>query len=120
MKLQVAKFQQKIKWKANASCTDLDELVQAAKMKLDVGLDKINDFMPQSCFHSWVKFTFVHTMLYNRDRPDDEPEMLCIVRMVLYLRVTNQLSVIYLLLYIDIESSYSSIRPISERCINDA
>ena len=91
MKLQVAKYQKKIQWKANASCTNLDELVQAAKMNLDVGIDKINDFMPQTCFHSWVKFTHVHTMLYNRDRPEGEQKMLCIIRMVLLLRVTRKL-----------------------------
>ena len=84
MKLQIAKYQKLINWKGNAQCEDLDGLVAAAKNNMDAGLEATNKLMPGNCFHSWVKFNFIHTRLYNRDRPEGAPEIGCIIRMVLH------------------------------------
>ena len=83
MKIQVAKFQNRISWRNDAICAGIDEMVQAAKMGMDCGLDQTNKLMPTNCFHAWVKFCFIHTKLYNRDRPAGASEILCIIRMVL-------------------------------------
>ena len=97
MKLQVEKFQKSISWKCNAQCTDLDGLVQAAKMKLDAGQNATNLLMPKNnCFHSWAKFNYVHTCLYNRDRPEGAPKIGSIIRMVLHMDKAG-LSVYYYL-----------------------
>ena len=85
MKIQVGKFQNKIQWANNATCNDVDELVRAAKMGLDCGLERTLELMPTNCFHQWVKYCFTFTRLYNRDRPAGAKELLCITRMVLFL-----------------------------------
>ena len=85
MKLQVAKFQKRIHWKNNAVCNGIDEMVQAAKMGLDCGIDQTNNLMPDRGFHEWVKFCYIHTTLYNRDRPAGADELLCIIRMVFFI-----------------------------------
>ena len=81
IKLHTIKLQSKIKWRNNANCADLSEMVRAAKLNLDCGLDKTMELMPLTCFHQWVHFAFVITKLYNRDRPDDAPQLLCMIRM---------------------------------------
>ena len=80
IKLQIIKYQDKIQWKTNATCNDIDELARAAKMNLDAGKEKTLALMPTQGFHDWVKFTFVFTRLLNRDRPEDAPELLDILR----------------------------------------
>ena len=87
MKPRVAKYQQMIQWKNNAECNTLDEMVQAAKLGLDCGFEKTKELMPDSGFHKWVSYCFVHTKLYNRDRTADMPELLCIIRTVFFQRV---------------------------------
>ena len=84
MKIQVSKFQKRINWRNDASCTNIDDMVQAAKKEMDCGLERTNSLMPLNGFHDWVKFCYIHTKLYNRDRPAGASEMLCIIRMVLF------------------------------------
>ena len=84
MKLRVEKYWKFIQWKNNATCQDLQEATRAAKLQLDCGAERMMELMPKNnCFHSWVAFSFVMTRLYNRDKPSNAPEMLCIIRMVL-------------------------------------
>lgn len=80
IKLQILKYQDQIKWKANAVCGDVDELARAAKMDMDAGKEQTLALMPSQGFHDWVKFSFVFTRLLNRDRPEDAPELLDILR----------------------------------------
>ena len=98
MKPRVAKYQQLIQWKNNAVCNTLDEMVQAAKLGLDCGLEKTVELTPDSGFHKWVSFCFIHTKLYNRDRPAGTPVLLCIIRTVFFQRANpawrTQLSVL--------------------------
>ena len=89
LKPRITKYQQLIQWKNNAECNTLDEMVQAAKLGLDCGIEKTNELMPDSGFHKWVSYCFVHTKLYNRDRTADMPELLCIIRTVFFQRVKN-------------------------------
>ena len=128
MKLAVGKYQNKIQWANNATCNDVDELVRAAKMGLDCGLERTLELMPTNCFHQWVKYCFTFTRLYNRDRPADANELLCITRMVLsyfsyiYLRIT---AVVQSVLFILIETQFiSSVRPTQRplcvRCLDAA
>ena len=84
MKMQVTKYQKLIQWKENATCVDIDQMVRAAKMNLDAGKEKTMELMPEYGFHDWVKYVYIHTCLYNRDRPAGAKKMLCIIRMVLY------------------------------------
>ena len=83
MKLQVAKYQNRIQWRNDAVCNGVDEMVQASKMGMDCGREQTVKLMPTTSFHTWVKYCYVHTKLYNRDRPAGASEMLCIIRMVL-------------------------------------
>ena len=83
IKLKLLKYNDLIAWKNNATCTSVSEMVAAAKMNLDCGKDKTILLMPNKGFHAWVAYCFVYTRLYNRDRPDDEPELLDIIRTVL-------------------------------------
>ena len=85
IKLQTIKFQTQIRWKSNATCDNINEMVRAAKMDLDCGLERTLELMPTTCFHSWVHFAFVITRLYNRDRPANAPQLLCMIRMAYYL-----------------------------------
>ena len=94
MKIQVAKFQNRIQWKSNAICSGLDEMVQAAHKGMDCGLERTNQLMPDCGFHDWVKFCYIHTKLYNRDRPAGAGEMLCIIRMVLFF-IVNFICVLF-------------------------
>ena len=80
IKLQIIKYQDQIQWKSNATCLTVDELSRAAKMNLDAGKDQTLALMPSQGFHDWVKFAFVFTRLINRDRPEDEPMLLDILR----------------------------------------
>lgn len=80
IKLQILKYQDRIQWKSNATCNDIDELARAAKLNLDAGKDRTLELMPAQGFHDWVTFAFVFTRLINRDRPEDEPELLDILR----------------------------------------
>ena len=80
IKLQILKYQSKIKWKSNATCNDINELVRAAKMNLDAGYERTVALMPNKSFHAWVSYAFVYTRLINRDRPEDSPELLDIIR----------------------------------------
>lgn len=80
IKLQTLKLEKTIKWKTNAQCADLDEMVRAAKLKLDCGKDRTMELMPTTGFHEWVRFAYVITALYNRDRPDGAPQLLCLIR----------------------------------------
>ena len=80
LKLQILKLQPKIEWRSNAICNNVNELVRAAKMNMDAGLDQTTALMPDKCFHSWVSYAFVYTRLINRDRPEDEPQLLDILR----------------------------------------
>ena len=82
MRPRIDKYQKMIKWKGNAECNNIEEMVQAAKLGLDCGLEKTVELAPVSGFHQWVAYCFVHTRLYNRDRTSDMPELLCIIRMV--------------------------------------
>ena len=88
MKPRVDKYQKLIKWKNNATCNTIDDMVQAAKLGLDCGLDRTKELAPETGFHDWVAYCFVHTRLFNRDRPDDSCELLCIIRMV-FLRIVT-------------------------------
>ena len=80
IKLQTIKLEPTIQWKNNASCVDLREMAKAAKLGLDCGRDRTMEFMPTTGYHDWVHFAFVITKLYNRDRSDDAPELLCMIR----------------------------------------
>ena len=53
-------------------------------MDLDAGKVKTMELMPENGFHDWVKYAYVFTRLYNRDRPAGAKKLLCIIRMVLY------------------------------------
>ena len=114
MKLQVAKFQKRIQWRNDASCTGIDEMVQAAKKDMDCGIDQTNKLMPTHCYHAWVKFCYIHTKLYNRDRPADAGELLCIIRMVLFINcvlfIMRMTAVVRHLFNSD--RTISSVRPI--------
>ena len=80
IKLQTLKYKEIIQWKTNASCQTLKEAARAAKLGLDCGKNKTMELMPATNFHEWVHFAYVITKLYNRDRPDDAPELLCMIR----------------------------------------
>ena len=80
IKLQILKYQDRIQWRSNAICNDVNELARAAKMDMDAGKDRTMELMPAQGFHDWVTFAFVITRLINRDRPEDEPELLDILR----------------------------------------
>ena len=80
IKLRILQLDSRIKWKANATCNNINELVRAAKMNLDAGKDQTVALMPVKSFHDWVSYAFVYTRLINRDRPEDEPELLDIIR----------------------------------------
>ena len=71
MRPRIDKYQKMIKWKGNAECNNIEEMVQAAKLGLDCGLEKTVELAPVSGFHQWVAYCFVHTRLYNRDRTSD-------------------------------------------------
>ena len=83
IKLKLLKFNELITWKNNATCSSIKEMVAAAKLNLDSGKENTIALMPNRGFHAWVSYCFVYTRLYNRDRPDDEPELLDIIRTVL-------------------------------------
>ena len=85
IKLRILQYQSKIQWKSNATCNDLSELVRAAKMNLDAGFDQTVALMPNKSFHAWVSYAFVYTRLINRDRPEDAPELLDIIRTAIIL-----------------------------------
>ena len=97
IKLQIIKYQDKIQWKSNAVCNDIDELVRAAKMNLDAGKEQTLALMPAQGFHDWVKFSFTFTRLVNRDRPDDAPELLDIIRTAIKQKWTPVYLFIYLI-----------------------
>ena len=80
IKLQIIKYKDKIQWKSNAICNDVGELARAAKLNLDAGKDRTLELMPAQGFHEWVKYASTFTRLVNRDRPEDEPELLDIIR----------------------------------------
>ena len=63
----------------------MNELARAAKMNMDAGLEQTTALMPDKCFHSWVTYAFVYTRLINRDRPEDEPQLLDILRTALFI-----------------------------------
>ena len=48
IKLQTIKLQSKIRWKNNANCADLSEMVRAAKLNLDCGIDRTMELMPST------------------------------------------------------------------------
>ena len=115
IKLQILKYQDQIQWKTNAVCNNIDELARAAKMDLDAGKNQTLALMPAQGFHDWVKFSFVFTRLLNRDRPEDAPELLDILRTAKkWTKVC--LLIIYLNFYLFTGLSVSFISPLSERC----
>ena len=80
IKLQTLKLEPTIKWRSNAQCDDLDEMTRAAKLNLDCGKIRTMELMPSTDFHQWVRFAYVITALYNRDRPEGAPQLLCLIR----------------------------------------
>ena len=46
IKLQIIKYENEMVWKSNAVCNDIDELVWAAKMNLDAGMEQTHSLMP--------------------------------------------------------------------------
>ena len=115
MKIQTAKFQTRIEWRNDAVCNSVDDMVAAAKMGMDCGLDQTIKLMPANCFHSWVKYCYTHTKLYNRDRPANASEMLCIIRMVLFsfilLIIIIQITAVVWTIF-NRDQSISSVRPL--------
>ena len=83
--MNLKKLQSKITWKSNAVCNTVNELARAAKMDMDARLEQTTALMPEKCFHSWVTYAFVFTRLINRDRPEDEPQLLDILRTALFI-----------------------------------
>ena len=83
IKVKLLKYNELIEWKNNASCSNISEMVAAAKMDLDAGREKTEMLMPDRSFHQWVEYCFIYTRLYNRDRPEDTPQLLDIIRTVL-------------------------------------
>lgn len=76
LKMQIDKYWKQIQWKNNAVCQNLDEASRAAKLLLDCGATQMLNMMPKNnCFHGWVKFCYVMTRLYNRDRPENSQEI---------------------------------------------
>ena len=117
MKLQVDKYWKFISWKNNAVCQDINEATRAVEMNLDCGSEKMTQFLPKNnCLNSWIKFCFIMTRLYNRDRPAGASELLCILRTVLKL-----LNIALMTIQVVIHNKVPPvIRSKSERCTDDA
>ena len=96
IKTKILKYQTLIRWRNNATCSTIKEMVTAAKMDLDAGLEQTLALMPDRGFHCWVSYCFIFTRLFNRDRPDDEPALLDIIRTALNKWTQNVCLFVYL------------------------
>ena len=116
IKTKILKYQTLIRWRNNATCSTIKEMVAAAKMDLDAGLEQTLALMPDRGFHCWVSYCFIFTRLFNRDRPDDEPALLDIIRTALNKWTPNVCLLFIYLLFIYLQTQYSCISPLSDRC----